>query len=57
MESYRTDGENRQPISGRRARLRFEDGRIGGSGGCNRLMGSYELNGDGKVAASFQAVD
>ncbi len=31
---------------GPRAMLRFEDGRVTGSAGCNRLMGSYTLDGD-----------
>ena len=29
------------------ARLRFEGGRVTGSAGCNRLMGDYELKGEG----------
>jgi len=29
------------------ARLRFEGGRVTGSVGCNRLMGAYELDGEG----------
>lgn len=28
------------------ARLRFQDGRVGGSAGCNRLMGSYTREGE-----------
>ncbi|MGE5152477.1 MAG: META domain-containing protein, partial [Bdellovibrio bacteriovorus] len=28
------------------ARLRFEDGRVSGSAGCNRLMGAYVLEGE-----------
>lgn len=28
------------------ARLRFEEGRVGGSAGCNRLMGGYSLEGE-----------
>ena len=36
--------------------LRSQDRRLGGSGGCNRLLGSYELDGDtlafGKMAAT-----
>ena len=39
--------------------LRSQDRRLSGSGGCNRLMGSYELDGDkltfGKMAATRMA--
>lgn len=45
LESYKAEGEDRQPVSSRDATLRLEGGRISGSGGCNRLMGSYDLKG------------
>ena len=39
--------------------LRSQDRRLGGSGGCNRLLGSYELDGDtltfGQMAATKMA--
>lgn len=42
------------------ARLRFQDGRVGGSAGCNRLMGAYTLEGeairfDPSMAATMMA--
>lgn len=46
--------------SARPARFRFEEGQVSGSGGCNRLMGTYELNGDAiaidpRMAATMMA--
>jgi heat shock protein HslJ len=39
----------------------FADGRITGSGGCNRFMGGYELDGDrltiGPLASTFKACE
>jgi heat shock protein HslJ len=46
LESYKAKGEDRQPISSRDTTLRLEEGRISGSSGCNRLMGSYDLHGE-----------
>ncbi len=45
LESFKSEGLDRQPISSRDATLRLEGGSISGSGGCNRLMGSYDLHG------------
>lgn len=46
LKSYKAEGEDRAPISSRDATLRFASGKIGGSGGCNRFVGSYELQGE-----------
>ncbi|MFB2839289.1 META domain-containing protein [Floridanema evergladense] len=39
----------------------FADGRISGSGGCNRFMGSYEIQGDrltiSQLASTFKACE
>jgi heat shock protein HslJ len=45
LTRVKAEGADREPISSRDATLRFEGGRISGSGGCNRFMGSYELQG------------
>jgi heat shock protein HslJ len=34
------------PDPNREAHLQFQSGRVSGSDGCNRLTGSYQLNGD-----------
>jgi heat shock protein HslJ len=47
LSQYRTDsGLIDAAEAGRPAVLRFEDGRLGGSAGCNRLLGGYTLDGD-----------
>jgi heat shock protein HslJ len=38
-------------VDGSRVVLEFEDGRLSGTGGCNRLGGSYEVDGDALVLA------
>ena len=39
-------------VAGKAATLSFDaDGRLSGSGGCNRLSGSYTLSGDGSTIA------
>jgi putative lipoprotein len=35
-----------RPIEGTTMTLEFEDGQLGGMGGCNHYFGSYELDGD-----------
>src|SRR5699024_11266410 len=35
--------------------LRDEDNRVSGNGGCNQLMGTYELEGDNKISFSKMA--
>lgn len=45
LQSYKVDGADREPISSRGATIRFEEDKISGSGGCNRFMGSYDLQG------------
>lgn len=48
LAQYRTEaGLTDAAESDRPAVLRFEDGRIGGSAGCNRLLGGYTLEDDG----------
>lgn len=41
--------------------VNFSEGRISGSGGCNRFMGSYEVEGDrltiGQLASTFKACE
>ncbi len=46
LESFKSEGLDRQPISSRDATLRLEGGRISGSGGCNGFRGGYTLNRD-----------
>lgn len=47
LAQYRTDaGLTEATEGGTRAVLRFEDGRLGGSAGCNRLLGGYSLEGE-----------
>ncbi|WP_295884090.1 META domain-containing protein [uncultured Thiohalocapsa sp.] len=44
LARYRTEaGLTDAAEGGARAVLRFEDGRVGGSAGCNRLLGGYSL--------------
>ena len=45
LQRYKADGADRKPIASRDATLRFDGGRISGSGGCNRFMGSYDRQG------------
>ncbi len=48
LAQVRTDAGLTDAVGGgARAVLRFEDGRLGGSAGCNRLLGGYTLDGDG----------
>ena len=47
LDQYRTEaGLTDAVAAGRPAVLRFEDGRLGGSAGCNRLLGGYTLDGE-----------
>lgn len=48
MQSYRdAQGEEKQLLSGSQVTARFmEDGRLGGSAGCNRYNTTYQVNGD-----------
>jgi heat shock protein HslJ len=47
------------PQGMRPAELQFEDGRVSGSGGCNRLVGGYTVSGDrldiGQLASTRMA--
>ncbi|MEA3277547.1 MAG: META domain-containing protein [Pseudomonadota bacterium] len=55
LESYRVDGETRVSSSSHPATIRLRDGQLSGSGGCNRLMGSYELYGT-QLSATVSAM-
>jgi len=47
LAAFRSGDELTPAIdAGRAAVFRFEDGRLSGSAGCNRLFGGYQLNGD-----------
>ncbi|NBC15312.1 MAG: META domain-containing protein [Gammaproteobacteria bacterium] len=47
LTQYRTDAGLTDAVEADRpAVLRFEDGRLGGSAGCNRLLGGYTVDGE-----------
>lgn len=46
LADYRTDAGMQSATPAPNAALRFENGRLSGSVGCNRLVGGYEIDGD-----------
>lgn len=55
IEAYRAEGSMR-PIANRaNAVVRFDDGRFGGSAGCNRLLGGYRTDGGSLTMSSQMA--
>ena len=61
VESLVVDGETTPAVEGTTMTATFDDGGVGGSGGCNSYAGSYSVDGDtiafGPIASTLIACE